>query len=119
MFTAMSSRVPSINHISRSKVKVTLRCHRKTLVRSKTSTYIKGFQYNLAQMLTIVRRSVECKIKVSPAKVKVTHRGQCSDKKSLEMIIYKDLFQILPIPYLSVESFCDGRTLRQRCPCAQ
>jgi hypothetical protein len=50
------------------------------LVRSKTSTCIEGFQYYLAQMFTIVRRSVARKIQVPAAKVKVTHRGQSLDK---------------------------------------
>jgi hypothetical protein len=68
-------------HVSRSKVKVTFKGHWKMLVRSETSTCIKGFQYNLAHMFTILRQSVECKIKVPAAKVKVTHRGQSSDKK--------------------------------------
>jgi hypothetical protein len=51
------------------------------LVRSKTSTCIERFQYNLAQIFTFVRRSVKRKIEVPAAKVKVTHRGQSSDEK--------------------------------------
>jgi hypothetical protein len=31
-------------------------------------------------MFTIVRQGVACKIKVLAAKVKITHRGQSSDK---------------------------------------
>jgi hypothetical protein len=80
MFTTMRSCVARMNRASRSKVKVILRGHWKTLVRSKTSTSIKGFQNNLAQMFTIVRRSVAFKIYVAAAKVKVTLRGQSSDK---------------------------------------
>lgn len=62
-----------MNQVSRSKVKVTVRAHRKTLVWSKTSTCIEGFQYNLAQMFIIVRLSAVHKIQVPATKVKVTH----------------------------------------------
>jgi hypothetical protein len=62
MFTTMWSCAAHMNQISRSKVKVTLRGHWITLARSKTSTCIEGFQYNLAKMFTILRRSVVCKI---------------------------------------------------------
>jgi hypothetical protein len=62
-----------INQVSRSKVKVTVRAHRKTLVWNKTSTCIEGFQYNLAQMFIIVRLSAVHKIQVPVTKVKVTH----------------------------------------------
>jgi hypothetical protein len=80
MFTTIRSRFARINQASRLKVNVTFRGHWKTLVRSKTSTCLKQFQYNLAQMFTTVRRSVACKLYVPAAKVKVTHRGQSSDK---------------------------------------
>jgi hypothetical protein len=79
MFTTVKSRVTRMNLASRSKVKVTLGGHRKMLVRSKISTCIEGIQYNLAQMFTIVRQSVACKIYVPAAKVKVTHRGLSHD----------------------------------------
>jgi hypothetical protein len=50
----------------------------KKACQSKTSACIKGLQFNLAQMFTIVRQSVVCKIQVPVVKVK--HKGQSSDK---------------------------------------
>jgi hypothetical protein len=79
MFTTLRSRVAHMNQVSRSKVKVT-EVIEETLVRRKTSTCIEGFQYNLAQMFTIVKRSVTCKIMVLAAKRKVSYRRQSSDK---------------------------------------
>jgi hypothetical protein len=67
MFTTMRNLVARMNQASWLKVKVTLRGQIKMLVRSKTSTCIKVFQYNLAQM----RQSVACKMYVLAAKVNV------------------------------------------------
>jgi hypothetical protein len=82
MFTTMRKSVIHMNQVSRLKVKVT-QVIKKNAFRSKTSKSIEGFQYNLAQKLTIVRRSVIRKIQVPV--VKVTHRG-----KSLDENVYSD-----------------------------
>jgi hypothetical protein len=56
MFTTMRSIVARMNQVKRSKSLKNV-CPEKIF----TSTCIKGFQYNVAQMFTIVRRSVACK----------------------------------------------------------
>jgi hypothetical protein len=61
MVTTMKICVAYMNQVSRSKVTVTFRGHLKTLLQSKTSTHIKGFQYNFAQMFIIVRGGLRAK----------------------------------------------------------
>jgi len=51
------------------------------LVRSISSTCMKGFWWNLAQLFTIMRRSVMRKNQVPRSKVKVTLRGQRSNSR--------------------------------------
>jgi hypothetical protein len=80
----MKSSVMRMNQFSGSKVNV---LHWKTLVRNKSSACIEGFQYNFAQMYTIVWQSVACKIQVPATKVKVTNRSQISDDDT-EMCIW-------------------------------
>jgi hypothetical protein len=59
MFITMRSFDTHTNQVSRSKVKVTLEVIEKLLC--KTFTCKEGFQYNLAQMFTIMRRVLRAK----------------------------------------------------------
>jgi hypothetical protein len=55
IFTTMRSSVMQMKQVTRSKVKVTLRGHWKTLVRSKISTCKEWFQYNMSRSLKMIR----------------------------------------------------------------
>jgi hypothetical protein len=77
-----------MNQISRSKVKVTLTGHWKMLIRSKTFTFIRGFQCHLAQMFTIVRLSIARIIQVPVTNVKVKGKIKTKD-------VYRDHIVII------------------------
>ena len=87
MFASIRRCVARKIQVRSTKVKVTLRGQRSEkgsnfCVRSVTLSFFGGFQNYLAEMFAIILRRVAHKIQVSSTNVKVTHRGQRSEKGS-------------------------------------
>ena len=87
MFATILQRVARKIQVRSSKVKVTLRGQRSEKgsnfrVRSVTLSFFGGFRNYLAEMFATILRRVARKIQVRSSKVKVTLRGQRSEKGS-------------------------------------
>ena len=87
MFATILRRVTRKIQVRSSKVKVTLRGQRSEKgsnfrVRSVTLSFVDGFRNYLAEMFATILRRVARNIQVRSSKVKVTLRGQRSEKGS-------------------------------------